>query len=369
MSFHRDDLHGFESLDSSLLAGGRPERHHVDRHVVSDGGPGRRARRRRRRSEVGDAADFQVSTLDATRQLGHRSDVQLPRCATERFGLRSSARTATGTFLSAKRIQGISFAGVIRRCRRCPLEWTVDADPADQPGDAASSPGRKTTSTDRSFGRSTSRPGRLQLTFDADWSLEEGFDYGYVQVSTDGGDSYETIPCSDQVEGPLGSAFNGESDAFLPETCDLSRVRRTDRGDRVPDGHRLAASTSTASGSTTWPSTARSCPTDRRSSDGARRPSSTRSTSRATRCGSSRTTRSGHDVLTGHGIVTAATDMWKEAWIDDDARSIATSRAWLCGAERSVKAIGSRADVVSVHRHLSRLHGAGAAIRAVHGSG
>ena len=75
----------------------------------------------------------------------------------------------------------------------------------------------------RSIVRQVAIPsGTPALTFDADWSLEEGFDYGYVQVSTDGGDSYETIPCSDQVEGPLGSAFNGESDAFLPESCDLS---------------------------------------------------------------------------------------------------------------------------------------------------
>ena len=103
-----------------------------------------------------------------------------------------------------------------------PLEWTVDADPADQPGDAALFAGTE-DNLDRSIVREVDVPaGTPALTFDADWSLEEGFDYGYVQVSTDGGDTYETIPCSDQVEGPLGSAFNGESDAFLPETCDLS---------------------------------------------------------------------------------------------------------------------------------------------------
>ncbi len=41
--FHRDDLHGFESLSSLLDQVGGAERHHDDRHVGGHGGPRRRA--------------------------------------------------------------------------------------------------------------------------------------------------------------------------------------------------------------------------------------------------------------------------------------------------------------------------------------
>jgi hypothetical protein len=34
--------------------------------------------------------------------------------------------------------------------------------------------------------------------------------------------TYETIECSNQVEGNLGPAFNGHTDGFIPVTCDLS---------------------------------------------------------------------------------------------------------------------------------------------------
>jgi hypothetical protein len=130
------------------------------------------------------------------------------------------ARSAYG-YLRAKRIHSIEFDGA-SELPSLPLEWTVDPDPVDQPGDPALFAGTG-DNLDRSIVREAAIPaGAPTLTFDADWSLEGGFDYGYVQVSTDGGDSYETIPCSDQVDGPLGSAFNGESDAFLPESCDLS---------------------------------------------------------------------------------------------------------------------------------------------------
>jgi hypothetical protein len=64
--------------------------------------------------------------------------------------------------------------------------------------------------------------GSPELTFDGMWDLEVDFDYGYVEVSTDGGESYSAIECSDQVEGALGPAFNGTSDGFVGVSCDLS---------------------------------------------------------------------------------------------------------------------------------------------------
>jgi Immune inhibitor A peptidase M6 len=217
--FHRDDLHGFESLSSLLSQVGGPSlTTMIDTWsamaaldgVLDDGAD----------LHGGNASDYQVSTLDATVNWDTDQTYSSPGAPPNGSDF-VRVRNGSGTFLDAKRLKGISFAGV-EALPPLPLEWTVDPDPADQPGDAALFAGTE-DNLDRSIVREVDVPtGSPALTFDADWSLEEGFDYGYVQVSTDGGGTYETIACSDQVDGPLGSAYNGESDAFLPETCDLS---------------------------------------------------------------------------------------------------------------------------------------------------
>ena len=60
------------------------------------------------------------------------------------------------------------------------------------------------------------------LSFLAKYGAEEGFDYGYVQVSTDGGATYTTIPGDSTVEGPLGPGLNGTTTGFEPRSYDLS---------------------------------------------------------------------------------------------------------------------------------------------------
>jgi hypothetical protein len=60
------------------------------------------------------------------------------------------------------------------------------------------------------------------LTFDAKYGAEFGFDYGYVQVSTDGGETYTSLAGDKTIEGPLGPALNGTTAGFEPHTFDLS---------------------------------------------------------------------------------------------------------------------------------------------------
>ncbi len=50
--------------------------------------------------------------------------------------------------------------------------------------------------------RRATRRSRSTTSYDT----EEGYDYAYVQVSADGGRTYESIPCTDTVSGPLGPA-------------------------------------------------------------------------------------------------------------------------------------------------------------------
>ncbi len=76
--------------------------------------------------------------------------------------------------------------------------------------------------------------GTPQLTFDAAWDLESTFDFGYAQITTDGGETYTSLECTDTVDdtdpalgnvGPgFGQGFNGENatPVFAPQTCDLS---------------------------------------------------------------------------------------------------------------------------------------------------
>jgi hypothetical protein len=70
------------------------------------------------------------------------------------------------------------------------------------------------------------------LTFDAQWNEETGWDYGFVQVSTDGGDTYTSLSCTDTTSdhdpGALPTAvqnvpgFTGDSGGWKAETCDVS---------------------------------------------------------------------------------------------------------------------------------------------------
>ena len=76
--FHRDDLHGFESLQSLMTAAGGPSvSTMIDTWaasaaldgVLDDGA----------KLHGGNASDYRVSTLDETHQLGQRPDATAPR--------------------------------------------------------------------------------------------------------------------------------------------------------------------------------------------------------------------------------------------------------------------------------------------------
>ena len=60
------------------------------------------------------------------------------------------------------------------------------------------------------------------LRFLAKYGAEFGFDYGYVQVSTDSGATYTTIPGDNTIDAPLGPGLNGTTTGFEPHSYDLS---------------------------------------------------------------------------------------------------------------------------------------------------
>jgi hypothetical protein len=141
---------------------------------------------------------------------------------------------ADGNFVAAEDVASIAFDGAAS-LEPQPIAWEVDATPpTGAAGPALHSPVGDNLNEVIVKGGVSVPAGSPQLTFDAAWDLEATFDFGYVQVTTDGGETYESLACTDTVDdtdpdlgnvGPgFGQGFNGENatPVFAPQTCDLS---------------------------------------------------------------------------------------------------------------------------------------------------
>jgi len=111
------------------------------------------------------------------------------------------------------RLRSVRFDGA-RTLPPLPLAWTV-ADGALWSGDESNLDSAAITPV-------TVPAGGATLRLLARYGAEEGYDYGYVTVSTDGGKTYTPVAGDRTVEGPLGPALNGTTDGFEPHTFDLS---------------------------------------------------------------------------------------------------------------------------------------------------
>ncbi len=180
----------------------------------------------------GDGSDFQVSTLDATINWDTDQTYSTPGAPPNGSDY-IRLRDEHGDYLSAKQVHRIRFEGV-NQLPPVPIDWTVDENPPGHEGNPA------LYSTDADSRNSVIvqevdvPTGSPQLTFDAAWDLETTFDFAYVQITADGGETYTSLECTDTADdtdpdlgnvGPgFGQAFNGFDDTptFAPQTCDLS---------------------------------------------------------------------------------------------------------------------------------------------------
>jgi Immune inhibitor A-like, MAM domain len=186
----------------------------------------------------GDAALYQVDRLEASINWDTSDAFDTPG-APPNGGDFVRLRDGAGTYLSADQITSISFDGATD-LPPLPITWEVDATPP--PG--ADGPALYSTNADGRndvIVQNVDVPaGSSQLTFDAAWDLETTFDFGYAQVTTDGGETYTSLACTDAVDdnagdnvGPgFGPGFNGFNDApsFAPQTCDLTPYAGTTVG-------------------------------------------------------------------------------------------------------------------------------------------
>jgi hypothetical protein len=234
-NLHRDDAIGLAGLQSVLnqadsRATSRDMIHRWAAMVAIDG-----LLDQGRKLKGGRASQYQTPTLNATIDWDNPHAFSTPGAppnGSDYIRLRDSA----GRALRLNDIKEIRFDGAATHTPR-PIAWTLDANPPGQTVDSALYSGTG-DNRDESIVRSVAVPtgAGASLTFDARWNLEEDaggpWDFGYVQVSTDGGATYESLTCTDtRTDHNPGAipavvanlpGFSGDSAGFRPQTCSLA---------------------------------------------------------------------------------------------------------------------------------------------------
>ena len=143
-------------------------------------------------------------------------------------------RDADGEYLGAHELRRLTFDGATQ-IPGDPVEWTVDpAPPNGGPPALYTGAGNN---LDRTIVRSVSVPPvGGELAFQAQWNVEEdptgGWDFTFVQVSTDGGATYRSIGCTSSrtdaspfarpVMNENLPGYTAYSGGWRDERCDLS---------------------------------------------------------------------------------------------------------------------------------------------------
>src|SRR5262249_7275697 len=124
-------------------------------------------------------------------------------------------RDGGGLPINGKALQSLSFSGAAS-LPSIALQWTVTTNDPDRPGNSVLWSGNA-NNLDAAAVISVTVPGAdPTLRFLAKYGAEFGFDFGYVQVSTDGGQTYTSIAGTNTIDGPLGKALNGTTNGFEP---------------------------------------------------------------------------------------------------------------------------------------------------------
>ena len=128
---------------------------------------------------------------------------------------------ANGKVLKGRDLRSLTFTGA-KQLPPLPLAWTIVTDDPDRPGNPVLFSGNASNTDASAVTPVTVPTADPTLRFLAKYGAEFGFDYGYVQVSTDGGATYTTIPGDKTVDAPLGPGLNGTTNGFEPHSYDLS---------------------------------------------------------------------------------------------------------------------------------------------------
>jgi hypothetical protein len=130
-------------------------------------------------------------------------------------------RGADGKTLKGSKLKTLTFDGASTLPTQ-PLTWSLVSNDPDRPGNSVLWSGNANNLDSAAVTPVTVPSTNATLTFDAKYGAEAGYDYGYVQISTDGGKTYTSIAGDKTTDGPLGAALNGTTTGFEPHTFDLS---------------------------------------------------------------------------------------------------------------------------------------------------
>jgi hypothetical protein len=138
----------------------------------------------------GEAARYQTRSLDATINWDTEHAYSTPGAppnGSDYVRLRDE-----GGYLAADEIDSITFDGG-DDLPPTPVEWTVDENPAGNEGDPALYSGTG-SGFDRSIAHEVSVPqNNATLTLETNYDIEPGYDFGFVQISTDGGETWTSL--------------------------------------------------------------------------------------------------------------------------------------------------------------------------------
>ncbi|GAA3288125.1 immune inhibitor A [Dactylosporangium vinaceum] len=158
-------------------------------------------------------------TLRSTVNLANPQSYSVPGAAPN--GADYVLLQKNGQPIAGKDLRSLKFSGV-DTLPVAPLAWTLATDDPDRPGNSVLFSGNE-DNLDVSAVTSVTVPAtNPTLTFLAKYGAEATYDYGYVQVSTDGGATYTSIAGDKTVAGPLGPGLNGTTTGFEPHSFDLS---------------------------------------------------------------------------------------------------------------------------------------------------
>jgi hypothetical protein len=243
-ALHRDDRNGLDSLDNVLswFGAGVSAQETLHRWAAS-AALDQVLDRNSGALQGGDPSSFTARTLSSKVNWGNNQAYDSPGApanGSDYVRLRSSK----GAWLSSGKIGTIGFRGA-RTLEPAPVEWTTDANPPTAVEESTTcgevTPGSGPAALhsgcgddlDRSLVRKVTVPSAGgSLTFDALWDIEEGWDFGYAQVSADGGKTWQSLPTADTTSehDPAAQAnivdnlpgFTGESDGWRSQTASLS---------------------------------------------------------------------------------------------------------------------------------------------------
>jgi hypothetical protein len=231
-ALHNQDQNGLAGLDATLGATRPTARTVIHRWAMMAAIDGLLDQGRQLRGGV--AARYRTPTLNATINWDIPdafSEPGAPPNGSDYVQLKG----AGGNPLKLNDIQSLSFDGGALLPPH-PVEWTVAANPPGQTGDAALYSGTGDL-FDRAIVKQVTVPtADPNLRFNAQWNTEDGWDFTFVQVSTDGGRTYKSVRCTDSrptlAEDPATypavanirvhfPGFTGDSAGWKAETCNL----------------------------------------------------------------------------------------------------------------------------------------------------